>query len=137
MHKKNKYNLGKMYGRIEYAFFFLLLVVTLFSFANIKLNIGRAEVATFHPSTCLGGWENAALAQGEPDVPIDHAEEMFNKDNSATVTNSNAKIFCGVFTGDIPAKTKPKSMQVSLSWLIKDEKAQEIIPTENNQINFL
>jgi hypothetical protein len=77
---------------------------------------GTAEVATFYPTACLGGWSNPNNAEGEPQTKSNTDESSFSKDNSAFLpTNTKADIYCGNFIGQIEQNTKPTKILVSLS----------------------
>ena len=78
---------------------------------------GAAESAIFYPTSCLGGWMNPSLAQGQPETTSNDDVSQFNPDNSAVLAaNTNADIYCGSFTGTFPEKTKPTKILISLSW---------------------
>jgi len=58
----------------------------------------RAQVATWYPASCLGGWQNTDRAAGIPNVSSGN-DQMYSDDNSASVFDSIAQIFCGEFRG--------------------------------------
>ena len=78
----------------------------------------RADIATFYPTSCLGGWINPQGAEGAPDVQSGNADD-FNQSNSAYLTNAASQIFCGNFSGQLPKDTEPKKIVLKLSWVIK------------------
>lgn len=78
---------------------------------------GKAEIATFYPTSCLGGWNNPSNAEGEPQVKSNDTESDFTIENSAVLpATTNADIYCGSFVGSVEQNTKPTKILVSLSW---------------------
>jgi hypothetical protein len=78
---------------------------------------GAAESAQFYPTSCLGGWMNPGMAEGQSQTTANDRPEDFNPDNSAILAaNTQADMYCGGFKGDFPEKTKPTKILVSLSW---------------------
>ena len=78
---------------------------------------GAAESAMFYPTSCLGGWMNPGMAEGQPQTTGNDHLEQFNPDNSAVLAaNTRADIYCGSFKGTFPEKTKPTKILLSLSW---------------------
>ena len=59
---------------------------------------GRADVAPFYATNCLGSWQGSFNATGEPETDSGKA---FTKSNAARVTGSG-ELFCGGFIGTIP-----------------------------------
>ncbi len=81
---------------------------------------GQAEVATFYPSSCLGGWNNPQHAEGESQVKNNDSSELFVVENSAVLPKETyAEIYCGGFTGEVEQNTQPIKMMVSFSWAAK------------------
>jgi len=111
----------------------LALGVSLVSAVFYFFEPASAQLAIFYPSTCLGGWKNAEKASGAPEV-MDGLMSDYNDENSASVFNTNAQIFCGNFQGEIPADTLQKRIVVKFSWTeINDEQtgsSEESIETE-------
>ena len=83
-------------------------------------SIGHASVVTFHPTTCLGGWEHPENAQGEPSVSADAKIEDFSISNSARLSNTSSSIYCGGFKGEPLDNTKPTNFKLSFSWSVDD-----------------
>jgi hypothetical protein len=78
---------------------------------------GKAEISTFYPSSCLGGWSNPHNVEGEPQTKTDSTEVEFTKDNSAILLETtHADIYCGNFVGKVEENTKPTKILISLSW---------------------
>ena len=100
--------------RVITSLIVLFLLSVLGSFLSPK---GKAELAIFYPTACLGGWVNPNNAEGEIQVESNADEKEFNKNNSAILpSTTNADIYCGNFTGSIEENTKPTKILVSLSW---------------------
>lgn len=81
--------------------------------------VSKANVATFYPSSCLGGWENVGNASGKPDLALDASIESYTKANSATLQGTG-EIYCGGFKGEVPTDTRPKKFILSLRWSVDD-----------------
>lgn len=86
-------------------------------------NEAQANVAVFQPAHCLGGWKNVDNIAGAPQVRSDNEVE-YNDTNSASVVNTNAQVFCGGFSGQIPYAAKHERVSVHFSWYIEDGKAE-------------
>lgn len=86
-----------------------------------------------YPQTCLGGWNHSEKAAGIPEV-MGHVPEEYTDDNSASIFNTVAQIFCGGFSGDIPAHTSPTKIIVQFSWAVKAlvQPASPIIISSDN-----
>ena len=77
---------------------------------------GKAESATFYPSTCLGGWVNPHYAEGPIETTSNGDAAQFNKHNSAVLPkNTDAEMYCGGFKGTFDPATKPTKIIVSLA----------------------
>lgn len=81
---------------------------------------GAANVSTFYPNNCLGGWDNPSLASGEPSLEDGTPHEKYNHTNSAFIQSSSASIYCGEFGGNIPDETLAKSFKLSFHWSVGD-----------------
>lgn len=101
----------------EFVGLFVFLFVVIILAASTSTH---ANIATFYPSSCLGGWENAKGAEGEPQVKDEDKLENFTADNSAVLKDSTAELFCGGFAGEIPEDTTPKRFSIILSWSVDD-----------------
>src|SRR3989344_3950331 len=117
---------------------FSLVVITLSFFVVVAIillrNVERADaqVSSFFPTSCLGGWKNTEGAMGAPEV-IDGDAEKYNQNNSALLENSVAQIFCGGFEGEIPADALQKKIVLKFSWAIKNSDPTVDIPTETSE----
>src|SRR3989344_3074214 len=109
----------------------LLFVLAVFYF----FKPADAQTAVFYPTTCLGGWQNVDKATGEPDI-VDGLAADYNDENSASVFNSVAEIFCGGFEGEIPADAFHERVILNFSWKL-DEKEAEVEATNNDEEDLL
>lgn len=110
----------------------LVVAVPVFIIVAMLLqNAGRAsaQVSSFYPTTCLGGWKNTEKATGAPDARGGEAEQ-YGDANSASISNVVAQIYCGGFTGEIPADTLQKKIFLRFSWALKNPEATSVIHTE-------
>lgn len=107
--KKNKY---KKITIVASGSIFLL-VILYFSFKAVSV---QAEIATFYPNSCLGGWTNSFRAAGKPDVLDENTNSISNENSALLPENTNAEIYCGDFKGTIPENTAPKKLIVTFSW---------------------
>lgn len=108
----------------------LVLLIVLGSFISPK---GKADSSIFYPETCLGGWVNPALVQGELQTTSNGDESQFTKENSAILPkNTNAELYCGNFKvkGALDTATQPKKIIVSLALTNKEETLapEEMLP---------
>jgi len=102
----------------QFKFFLTLAtVVVLILFLGILPYRSGADVASFHPSTCAGGWENPSNTIGEPSLPEGASLENFTKNNSAFMSG-NSELDCSNFQGEIPNDSVPKKFTLSLSWSV-------------------
>lgn len=115
--------------------FFVILIFTAYLFIYASRQAG-AQTAVFYSSSCLGGWKNVNKAAGAPDIVSgEHAE--YSDDNSASVYNTNAEIYCGGFGGEIPDDALKKKVVVRFSWAILGQsfeikQGEATTETENN-----
>lgn len=107
---------------IKKAFHVFGLLAVLFSIfivlpALLLQYAGRAnaQISSFYPTSCLGGWQNADKVVGPPDA-FTEDESNFSDENSASVFNSVAEIFCGGFEGEIPEDALHKKVILNFSW---------------------
>lgn len=84
---------------------FIIIGASLFS-------AGRAQEAVFYPSACLGDWTNTDLAVGKPQT----LSEEFNYNNSAVYIGGNSDIYCGGFSGSIPADVSLLAVKLKIYW---------------------
>ncbi|MCF7843399.1 hypothetical protein K9M47_00700 [Candidatus Gracilibacteria bacterium] len=95
----------------------VILTLFLMVIGSILSPKGSAEVVTFYPTACLGGWNNPRNAEGEPQTKSNSSESEFTKDNSAVLpSGTHADIYCGGFVGEIEQNTKPTKILISLAW---------------------
>jgi hypothetical protein len=94
-----------------------VVVIGLIVFVGLP---GSARIATFHPETCLGGWENPTFAEGAPDVLTGSRNIAFSSANSAMNRNISADIFCGNFKGAIPEGGVMRTAVLSVSLYVGD-----------------
>jgi hypothetical protein len=91
----------------------MALLIVLGSFISPK---GKAESSIFYPESCLGGWINPDLAEGELETTSNGDESQFTAKNSAVLPkNTNAEMYCGSFKGTFNAATRPTKIIVSLA----------------------
>lgn len=74
-----------------------------------------AQVATFYPNTCLGGWKNPAHAEGAPEVSSDDPD-AYTDDNAATLEGALSQIYCGEYVGELPIDTTHTRIALKFSW---------------------
>lgn len=92
-----------------------------------------AQVTSFYATSCLGGWSNTDKVIGEPNVK-DGDASLYTDENSASVFNSIAQIYCGGFKGEIPEDALEKRVVLRFSWALENKEAvlatttEEIIP---------
>lgn len=111
--------------KMFFPVFALAIVATLIYGSFYKTsNEVAANVALFYPANCLGGWKDVDRIAGQPEVRVDN-DELYGDDNSASIENSNAQVFCGGFAGEIPATAKHQKVALNFSWYIGDKNDQE------------
>ncbi len=120
--KDNKKSLGIIVGVIAG------LIITVGAFKT------SAQLATFYPANCLGGWENPAGAEGEPNVKDATDPASFTNTNSAVLKNTNGELFCGNFQGEIPQDSLPKKFTIKLNWSIDDG---TVVHTKENPVEII
>lgn len=97
----------------------LVLILVVGNFISPK---GRADIATFYPETCLGGWLNPRNAEKEPQTNSNADFSQFDDKNSAILDkNTNADIYCGNFNGTFNDATQPTKIIVSFALTNKEE----------------
>ncbi len=101
--------------RLVAASFTLIILIIL----AVVPNFSRANIATFYPSTCLGGWEHPENISGDPSLSNDAKLEDFNITNSARM-RPDASVFCGGFKGEVPKDSKPTKFKLTLNWSVDD-----------------
>lgn len=88
---------------------------------------GKADIATFYPNTCLGGWINPKHAEKELETNSNSDQDQFTRKNSAILDkDAEADIYCGNFTGTFDSATKPTKIIVSLALTNKDILLDEV-----------
>ncbi len=97
----------------------LVLILVVGNFISPK---GRADIATFYPDTCLGGWLNPHNAEKEPQTNSNADLSQFDDKNSAILDkNVQADIYCGNFNGTFNDATQPTKIIVSFALTNKEE----------------
>jgi len=96
------------------TFFLIIAIVSIF------YGFTQASVATFYPTTCLGGWEHPENIEGEPSLSSDASASDFNLGNSAHLQSSSDALYCGGFKGEIPDNTKPTHFRIFLHLSVDD-----------------
>lgn len=97
----------------------LVLVLVVGSFISPR---GKADIATFYPETCLGGWLNPRNAEKEFTTTSNADPSQFNDKNSAILDkNTHADIYCGNFNGTFNDATQPTKIIVSFALTNKGE----------------
>jgi len=81
---------------------------------------GKAGVANFYATQCLGGWENPSNASGEPTLKEDAEGSTFNSNNAAVLNNTQGDLYCGGFTGSLPENTDPEKISLKIRWTMDD-----------------
>ena len=95
-----------------------------------------AQTAVFYPTTCLGGWQNTEKAAGAPEV-VDGLSADYNDENSASVFNSVAEIFCGGFEGEIPADAFHERVILNFSWTLEEIEEEGEAPPDKGDTGGL
>ncbi len=114
------------------AFSSLVLILVVGSFISPR---GRADIATFYPETCLGGWSNPRNAEKEGETSSNADPSQFNDKNSAILDkNTSADIYCGNFNGTFNDATIPKKIIVSLAITNKEEITIGEIATTTDEV---
>jgi hypothetical protein len=99
--------------RAKRFLFFCIFVACVIGLFATKIVFTNARVSFFYPTSCLGGWQNPIHATGAPEVS---EGGTYTKENSAVVSDTLAQIFCGAFSGELPADALPKKVKVRFSW---------------------
>lgn len=93
----------------------------------------RADMITFYPTSCLGGWYGPEHAQGQFSV-LDRGDgeveaSVFTRENSAVLEGSAAQIFCGRFDADVPEDATVSGFTLIFSWDFKDPQSGQSLPS--------
>lgn len=104
-----------------FILFFISLIVLLLQYIE-KAN---AQISSFYPSSCLGGWQNVDKATGPADALNEDDIFNYSDENSASVFNSVAEIFCGGFQGEIPQDALHKKVVLNFSWATEPPVSEE------------
>jgi len=100
--------------------------------AVIFIQRGHAETATLYPASCLGGWKNVSNAAGKPATTAGDSGSI-DESNSAALVNTQAEMYCGSFTGDMPSgTTTPTTVTLVPYWRITDAPLSAELPVENS-----
>jgi hypothetical protein len=97
-----------------------LVVVLFVVIAGLFSQSGKAGVANFYATQCLGGWENPSNASGEPTLDEDAEGSTFNSSNAAVLNNTQGDLYCGGFTGSLPENTDPEKISLKIRWTMDD-----------------
>lgn len=90
----------------------------------------HANVATFYPTSCLGGWGNTHLAEGPPETQTGVA---FSVENSALLKSGTAaQIFCSSFNYDVHEKVVPTHLTLRLALATLQEITQNASGTSES-----
>ncbi len=117
-------------NRRKFALISAVMCVAVF-FAALP---ARADIITFYPTSCLGGWVNPEYAQGQFSV-LDRGDGesfgdvAFTRDNSAVLEGSAAQIFCGSFNADVPEDATISGFTLIFSWDFRDPQSGQSIPS--------
>ncbi len=117
-------------NRRKFALISAVMCVAVF-FAALP---ARADIITFYPTSCLGGWVNPEYAQGQFSV-LDRGDgesfgdAAFTRDNSAVLEGSAAQIFCGSFNADVPEDATVSGFTLIFSWDFRDPQSGQSIPS--------
>ncbi len=103
--------------------FFVVAAIIIGALILSSFSTGHASVATFYPQTCLGDWEHAENAQGEPSLPNESSATDFSLENSARTAGVVSSIYCGSFKGETPENSTPKTFKLTFSWSVEGEDA--------------
>lgn len=96
----------------------LIIVFVTQSWWNQKK--ASADLASFYPAKCLGGWQYAAHAENVPDLDVSASVDDFNDINSAVLDNAMAQLYCSNFNGDDQIGTVPTKVTLRLSLAVKN-----------------
>ena len=112
---------------------FLLIIVSFFGLKNL---FTRAEVISFHASTCLGSWQNPEKAQGKPEN-LTIKSSLLSEENSAIFWSSDNQIFCGQFVPeDFETEGNIKNISLTFVWEVQGfdnaDQGIEVIETPMN-----
>jgi hypothetical protein len=112
--------------RMWFSVFALILLVAL----GVTLSRrAQSEVAIFHPSACLGGWNGVEKAVGESETSEGVA---FSNINSAILPeNTVADLFCGDFKGEVPEDSEPKMLMLRIAWSVEGSTSTQVIEGES------
>ncbi len=80
----------------------------------------RGSALVFHPTTCVGGWQNAQNAQGAPELTVGAEIDEFTPTNSALFVGGVQSIDCSAFSGiQAPEGTAIEALSLSFSLGVK------------------
>ncbi|HRH31659.1 MAG TPA: hypothetical protein PK950_03255, partial [Candidatus Paceibacterota bacterium] len=97
-----------------------LMVILSVLITGLFSESGKAGVANFYATQCLGGWENPSNASGEPTLKEDAEGSTFNSNNAAVLNNTQGDLYCGGFTGSLPENTDPEKISLKIRWTMDD-----------------
>lgn len=110
-----------------------LISVFAVAFALLIFAYGaRADNSYLTPTSCLGGWQYSANAEGQPDHAEGTGADEFSAIDSAVLPRgTSGSIFCGKFSGSIPENTQPVRAALRLSWTVRGTPAPQVISGES------
>jgi hypothetical protein len=106
-----------------------ILLILIGGAVALRVPFAKAETALY-PHTCLGGWNDPSHASDRPDAGEGDARS-YTIQNSASVSDSLAELFCGSFAGDIPDKTTPTAVHVRFSWALGEKPAPIVVTADD------
>jgi hypothetical protein len=127
---KDRLSLKKwgIFFKMRYVAYSFIIVLAIVGISLYSVRLG-AQVAVFHPTSCLGGWTHSEYAEGEPNVKADGLPDDFTENNSAVLNNSVSQIFCGGWKGELPEDTEPKRYVLKLSWSAEGRQQENVATT--------
>ena len=117
------------------AFLVIIPTIVVLTFTQ-KQPVADAQIASLYASTCLGGWKDVDKVTGVPEVAGDASVE-YSESNSATLYNKQTQIYCGGFTGEIPAGVNRTRVALRFSWGVEGEVAESPKETDDNSETIL
>ncbi len=104
----------------------ILAASIIYPFLRVKNT--EAELSSFFPTSCRGGWENVEKAQGAPNV-VEGGTEKYSDLNSASLVNTGTQIYCGGFKGEIPQDAVQKKIVLKFSWTTQADSVVNVEPS--------
>ncbi len=93
-----------------------------------RASFSNAAVVTYYPSACLGTWQYADRAAGEPEGTIDDPSSVL-EEYSAFHAGTEGSIYCGGFSPEDPSATGTLiEVSLSLVWRIGESASASAVP---------